>query len=149
MFTDYEGYDLKEWTSGCIRRPYYRLIGKPVTQEQALEIIARTDRFWTCVAGSELFEKVRDQFVYTYSPMNAYWFYNLFPSQHGFVKPNGNVYSDGITAKWFEVNELSIVFHVCGSFNRYQYCRKVIMDLGMTSLNYLESGNGRLRSSKR
>lgn len=108
MLIDYEEDNLRKWST-YVRRPYYRLIGKPVTEEQALEIIARTDRFWSGVAywdNKELFNNVADKLVYTYTPMNAYWFYNLYPSQHGFVKPNGNIYGDGITDKYPDVNEL-------------------------------------------
>lgn len=116
LFVDYEDDEVKEWVSG-VRRPYYRLIGKPVTEEQALEIIARTDRFWSCCADDKLFAKIRNHFIYTYTPMNAYWFYNLFPTQNGFVKPNGNIYSDGITDKYPTVEELLEDFvNLAGAF---------------------------------
>lgn len=109
MLTEYEDDALRDWYSAA-RRPYYRLIGKPVTEAQALEIIARTDRFWTSVVyleNDELYRKVEDKFIHIFTPMNAYWFYNLLPSQHGFVKPNGNVYGDGITDKYPEADELA------------------------------------------
>ncbi|MDE7274907.1 MAG: hypothetical protein K2N95_18005 [Lachnospiraceae bacterium] len=31
---------------GSVRRPYYRMRGKPVTEEQAFELIRRTDNFF-------------------------------------------------------------------------------------------------------
>lgn len=68
------------------RRPAYWMRGKPVTPEQAQEIIRRTDRFFSG----------RDHvFVENF---DSWWFHpNHFPAMYGWCRPDGRIGLDSIT----------------------------------------------------
>ena len=82
------------------RRPYFRLRGKRVTEEQAFEIIRRTDRMspW-----SE--EPSCDDQIRTRNFGNNWTRNNLYPSPFGWVHPNGIVGVDGIAGKYPDLEE--------------------------------------------
>ena len=77
-----------------VRRPYFRMRGKPVTEEQAFDIIRRTDNFfyWD-LYGYRLEGLVTDGFV-----LNNSWY---CPKDHphigGWVRPDGIVGMNGTT----------------------------------------------------
>ena len=81
----------------CARRPFYKLRGKSVTEEQAVEIIARTD---------EVFEfdlrKQRDseKFISMTHIRNFWLVKDFFPPSHGWIHPSGLVGGNGITDKY-------------------------------------------------
>lgn len=82
------------------RRPYFRLRGKRVTEEQAFEIIRRTDRLspWSDEPSCN------DHFT-TGHFGNNWTRNNLYPSPFGWVHPNGIVGVDGITGKYPDLEE--------------------------------------------
>ena len=66
---------------GSVRKPYYRMRGKPVTEEQAFELIRRTDNFF---AGIE--EICRsDDFVSSVNFDNWLIHKNHYPQGYGWV----------------------------------------------------------------
>lgn len=82
-----------------VRRPYYRMRGKPVTEGQAFEVIRKTDEY------------ISFQFHHSYSRyarklVNACHFRNWwfdphhFPAHYGWIHPNGIVGINGITNKY-------------------------------------------------
>lgn len=72
-----EDVDMPEY----VRRPYYRLRGKLVTQEQAFDIIRRTDVYLGCN-----FEEIKknEKFIHTGNFRN--W---LFIDQYGWIHADG------------------------------------------------------------
>ena len=93
--------DMDEYDS-IARRPYYRLRGKPVSQEQAFEVIRRTDsifRFGIQVPWNS-------DYVETWH-INNWWFNrNHFPSDMGWIHSDGTVGGNGITDKYPNFSEL-------------------------------------------
>lgn len=91
------------------RRPYYRIRGPRVTEEQAFEIIRRTDREF-----SMSFEQER-----TFRPLgyigsgnidNLWFTENHVPSPRGWCHPSGIIGYNGITGKYPELEELIYEF---------------------------------------
>ncbi len=91
--------EVKDWDS-CARRPYYQLRGKRITEEQAFDIISLTDSFFDFY--SEHFRNRCPSMNF-----NMWWFNsNHYPEKYGWVHPNGIVGSNGITAKYPNIQEL-------------------------------------------
>ena len=81
------------------RRPYFRLRGPRVTEEQAFEIIRRTDRFF------QWHLKLPETIYITHFP--NWWFNkNHYPKHYGWCHPNGIIGLNGITDKYPRINEL-------------------------------------------
>lgn len=77
------------------RRPYYQMRGKPITKEQAMEVISRTDNYFRWNS-----EYMPENFVYS-TNFDSWWFdMNHIPSNYGWVHPNGNIGSNAITQKY-------------------------------------------------
>lgn len=94
--------DMDEYDS-CVRRPYYRLRGKPVTEEQAFDIIRRTDDIFDFDIEVP-YESDRLRTVYH---IRNIWFNrNHFPSDMGWIHRDGTVGGNGITGKYPEFEEL-------------------------------------------
>lgn len=94
--------EVKDWDS-WVRRPYYRLRGAKITEEQALEVIRRTDTFFTWPIN---FEELYSDSLFSMN-FNMWWFYsNHIPSKYGWVHPNGIVGINAITQKYPDINEL-------------------------------------------
>ena len=75
------------------RRPAYWMRGKPVTEEQAFEIIRRTDNFFNFYAAQTNCIVP----VYTF---DSWWFDNHFPEYYGWCRPDGRIGLDSITQRW-------------------------------------------------
>ena len=91
---------VRKWASA--RRPYYRLRGKRVTEQQAFEIIRRADTFfsWYLKLDGHYEECIRDL------NFNMWWFAsNHCPEKYGWIHPSGVVGLNGITQKYPTVNE--------------------------------------------
>lgn len=88
-----------------IRRPYFRLRGKPVTQEQAFDIIRRTDslfRFMEIVHES-------DTFLSSFNFSNSILEKRDFTNRYGWVHPDGFIgINDTPTEKYPELYEFVI-----------------------------------------
>ncbi|MDE6588817.1 MAG: hypothetical protein K2K53_00430 [Oscillospiraceae bacterium] len=69
------------------RRPYFRVRGRPVTEEQAFEIIRRTDRSWK--PWGLTYKKLKDE-VWCNDILNNHWLRNI-PSPQGWVRPSGQI----------------------------------------------------------
>lgn len=83
------------------RRPYYRMRGRPVTQEQAFDIIRRTDHF---VGGiSEICK--HDDFVGCLNFDNWILQKNHYPRGHGWIHTDGTVGANAITQTFPSVDE--------------------------------------------
>lgn len=81
------------------RRPYFRLRGKKVTEQQAFEIIRKTDRFF------QLETKSIQAIDILHFP--NWWFNkNHFPTHYGWCHPNGIIGINGITDKYPSLDEL-------------------------------------------
>lgn len=94
--------DMDEYSS-CARRPYYRLRGKPVTEEQAFDIIRRTDDIFDFDIEVP-YESDRLRTVYH---IRNFWFNrNHFPSDMGWIHRDGTVGGNGITDKYPDFEEL-------------------------------------------
>ena len=77
------------------RRPYYQMRGKPITKEQAMEVISRTDNYFRWND-----EYMPENFIYS-TNFDSWWFdMNHIPSNYGWVHPNGNIGSNAITQKY-------------------------------------------------
>lgn len=84
------------------RRPYYRMRGKRVTEEQALDIIRRVDRFFGFKGD------VTEHMDYIGSLNFDNWIFdpNHYPSQYGWVHVDGTIGCNGITQKYPNIDEL-------------------------------------------
>lgn len=81
------------------RRPYFRLRGRKVTEQQAFEIIGRTDEFFHLELESE--KSIHLQHI------PNWWFSrNHHPTHYGWCHPSGIVGCNGITATWPDLDEL-------------------------------------------
>lgn len=80
-----------------VRRPYFRMRGRPVTEEQAFDIIRRTDTFFRFDLWQYKPEDlVSDRFV-----LDNIWYSPQFcPHPRSWVRPNGLVGMNGITGKY-------------------------------------------------
>ena len=82
-----------------VRRPYFRMRGKPVTEEQAFDIIRRTDNFFRHdMYRYDLEDLVGDRFVLD----NVWYSPNFYPHPRGWVRPDGLVGMNDITGKYPE-----------------------------------------------
>ena len=84
-----------------VRRPYFRMRGKPVTEEQAFELIRRTDSF---------FRHDMDQYKIKNLVGGSFMLSNVWVSPHfyphsGFVRPDGIVGQNGVTGKYPDEEE--------------------------------------------
>lgn len=80
--------------SSSVRRPGYQMRGKPVTPEQAFEMIRRTDNFfgWETGAGPDYLGTIN---------FDSWWFQgNHFPRGYGWCRPDGRIGLDSITQKY-------------------------------------------------
>ncbi|MCM1217834.1 MAG: hypothetical protein NC548_25360 [Lachnospiraceae bacterium] len=88
---------------GIVRRPYYRMRGKPVSREQAFDIIRRTDRF---------FALYMDEISSHADYVGGYHFPNWlidrthFPGGYGWIHADGTVGTNGITGTYPGLYEL-------------------------------------------
>lgn len=81
------------------RRPAYWMRGKPVTPEQAFEIIRRTDNYFSWnKAGGQMSGPPKD-FLSIYT-IDSWWFDNHYPSCYGWCRPDGRIGLDSITQRW-------------------------------------------------
>ena len=84
-----------------VKRPYFRMRGRPVTEEQAFDIIRRTDSFF-CFDMNLRCHKyhleglVEDGYVLD----NAWYSPDPFPAPRGWVRPDGIVGQNGFTMKY-------------------------------------------------
>lgn len=81
------------------RRPYFQLRGKRVTEQQAFEIISRTDRFFTWEAHLQ-------HAIDLYHFPNWWFSRNHFPTHYGWCHPSGIIGLNGITATFPTLPEL-------------------------------------------
>jgi len=96
-----------------VRRPYYRMRGKPVTKEQAFDIIRRTDCFFGCIDEISNHE----EFVGFCNFANYLINKNHYPTGYGWVHVDGTIGTNGITGKYPELYEyLNEWFHCLLSF---------------------------------
>lgn len=98
-----------------VRRPYYRLRGKPVTEEQAFEVIRRTDRIF-----SRSIKLPADSDYIDGYHLHNWWFNrNHFPSDMGWIHRDGTLGGNGITDKYPNFKQL--MFEVFGLINEFPY----------------------------
>lgn len=93
--------EAKDWDSFA-RRPYYRIRGKSVSEEQALEVIRCCDSFFSW----DLRLQDHSDCI---SPVNfnMWWFAsNHFPEKYGWIHPNGIVGVNAIMQKYPNTEEL-------------------------------------------
>lgn len=86
-----------------VRRPYYRLRGKRITEEQALDIIRRTDDF---VYFDTRNRCKKEDMVNLYHFRNFWLTQHHYPPFHGWVQPDGLVGGNGITDKYPTYDEI-------------------------------------------
>lgn len=85
-----------------VRRPYYQMRGRPVTPEQARDIIRRTD---------ELIDDLKcpapvSGFIGAIN-FNQWWFSrNHYPTHYGWSHPDGTIGCNAITQRWPNFTEL-------------------------------------------
>lgn len=80
-----------------VRRPYFRVRGRPVTEEQAFDIIRRTDNFFRNDMDDYCLEDlVGDRFLLD----NVWYSPNFFPHPRGWVRPDGFIGQNDITGKY-------------------------------------------------
>lgn len=99
------------------RRPYFRLRGRPVTEEQAFEIIRRIDRFFE---SNDLIQDFVDTCNFPNWLVNA----NHYPRGCGWVHPDGLIGMNGITGKYPNVTEF--VDEWLSKLNAFPYLDLVI-----------------------
>lgn len=80
-----------EWSDGCPRRPYFRMRGRPVTEEQAFDILRRTLQL-PFKGFSDLDEKKRleGRLPTFYITLENSWLTSNSP-RHGWIFPDGTV----------------------------------------------------------
>lgn len=78
---------------GSVRRPYYRMRGKPVTKEQAFELIRRTDNFFRGI------DEIRhsDDFVCAINWDGWIIHKNHFPQKYSWIHVDGTIGNNSIT----------------------------------------------------
>lgn len=87
-----------DWTP-LGRRPYYQMRGKRITEEQAFEVISRTD----CLFSQEL---ELENCIYSINFDNN-WFASNRGGRRGWVHPNGIVGTNDIMSKYPTVSEFA------------------------------------------
>lgn len=85
-----------------VRRPYYRMRGKPVTKEQALDIIRKTDMFF---GGITEIHSHKD-YVGNGHFGGCLICKNHFPTGYSWVHVDGTIGTNSITDKYPELGEL-------------------------------------------
>ena len=99
----------------CVRRPYYRLRGKPVTEEQAFEIIRRTDDIFDW----DIELPACSDYIGTYHLRNFWFNRNHYPSDYGWIHRDGTLGGNGITDKYPEFDEL--IFEMLDLIQAFPY----------------------------
>jgi hypothetical protein len=89
--------DMDQYDS-ITRRPYYRLRGKPVSKEQAFEVIRRTD----AIFRFDIKLPYASDYIRTCHIRNWWFNRNHFPSDMGWIHSDGTVGGNGITDKYPE-----------------------------------------------
>lgn len=84
-----------------VRRPYYRMRGKPVTREQAFDIIRRTDNFFCYINDIDM----HADYVGCFNFDNWLIDKNHYPFGYGWIHVDGTVGANAITQKYPEVSE--------------------------------------------
>ena len=93
--------EVKCWDTDT-RRPYYRIRGKRVSEEQAFEVIRRCDTFFSW----ELPLYDHPDYIHSQN-FNMWWFAsNHFPDKYGWIHPNGIVGINDIMQKYPNIEEL-------------------------------------------
>ena len=83
------------------RRPYFRMRGRPVTEEQAFDILCRTNM---PLSYSQTGKYPWKNLVYSSGILDNDWF-DIFP--HGWVRPDGTVGMNGVSGiKYPEENDI-------------------------------------------
>jgi len=77
------------------RRPYYRMRGKPVTEEQALEVIRKTDMGLSFSTRS----KFEEEPICTLHFKNWWFDKHHYPAEYGWAHPDGTIGINSITDK--------------------------------------------------
>ena len=101
----------RDWNA-MARRPYYRLRGKRITEEQALEVIRRCDTFFSWdmhLDGDYDYDDNDNESPECIRPINfnMWWFAsNHLPDKYGWVHPNGIVGLNAIMQKYPNTQEL-------------------------------------------
>lgn len=91
------------------RRPYYRIRGPKVTEEQAFEIIRRTDRiFGMSLDQSNMLQSLGH--IGSEHIDNIWFTANYTPSPSGWCHPSGIIGNNGITGRYPELEELICEF---------------------------------------
>lgn len=91
--------EVRAWKSRT-HYPYYQMRGKPLTEEQAIDVISRTDGYFQYPFKS-------DNYIGTVNFHN-HWFDDTFP--HGWVHPGGIVGRNFNTSKYPDLEELLTEF---------------------------------------
>lgn len=84
-----------------VRRPYYRMRGKPVSKEQAFDIIRRTDNFLKYI--DEIHKQ--EEFVGNLNFDNWLIHKNHYPQGYGWIHTDGTVGVNAITQRWPKTEE--------------------------------------------
>lgn len=95
--------------SADVRRPYFRLRGRPVTPDQALEVIRRTDQFFNGFPGDcPGFAPRNGEAPLDTGFLTNWWFHkNHYPATFGWIHPDGTVGIDHIAGiKYPELGEM-------------------------------------------
>lgn len=94
------------WESD-VRRPYFRIRGKKVTEDQAFDIIRRTDR-----TLNDIKYKKNDEYIILGDRIDIWdidnrWFVeDIYPRFNGWCRPDGTIGCNEITSKYPEVYEI-------------------------------------------
>ena len=86
------------------RRPYYRMRGKPVTEEQAMDIIRRTDNFFSW----DMRDGMPKDYIGGMNFDNWLISKNHYPFGYGWIHKDGTVGCNAITQKYPDVYEFVI-----------------------------------------
>lgn len=95
----------KTWKTNT-RRPYFRIRGPKVTEEQAFDIIRKTDTQFTCMydkQGRNLGDRLK--LINTTNIENRWFATNICPSFNGWCNPDGTIGCNDITSKYPELDE--------------------------------------------
>lgn len=82
-----------------VKYPYYRMRGKPVTENQAIEVIRKTDFY----IHSQFFQSRSchaSELVSSYHFRNCWFNPQHYSAHYGWVHPNGTVGINSVTGKW-------------------------------------------------
>lgn len=90
----------REW-SPCGRRPYYQMRGKRITEQQAFDIICKTDRFFYLNCSKNFKNHISSLNFY-----NDWFLYDSF-ERDGWVHPNGIIGTNSIMGKYPTVDEFA------------------------------------------